>query len=66
MPAGSLFCHYKRSRRLFSQLECEYHADILRRKLHCKDHFQEEALVDTFFVALKTLGALMTLLMLRP
>ena len=62
----SMFYHYKKSRRLLSQLECEYHANILKRKLHMRDRIDEEHLVDIFYVALKTLGALMTLLMLKP
>lgn len=47
-------------------MECEYHANILKRKLHMRDRIDEEHLVDIFYVALKTLGALMTLLMLKP
>ena len=61
-----MFFHYKKSRRLLSQLECDYHANILKRKLHLKDRIDEEHLFDIFYVALKTLGALMTLLMLKP
>ena len=38
----------------------------MKRKLHIKDRIDEEHLFDIFYVALKTLGALMTLLMLKP
>ncbi|CDW88704.1 UNKNOWN [Stylonychia lemnae] len=62
----TLFYHYKKSRKIYSQIECEYHANILKKKLHRKDHFDEEHLYDIYFIALKTLGALMTLLMLYP
>jgi hypothetical protein len=38
----------------------------LKRKLNIKDRIDEEHLFDIFYVSLKTLGALMTLLMLKP
>ncbi len=60
-----LFYHYQSSKNLFSELECEYHANILKKKLHRKDSIDEEHLYDIYFIALKTLGALMTLLMLK-
>jgi len=62
---AGLYYHYKQSRKIFSQIECEYHATILKKKLHRKDHIEEEHLCDIYFIALKTLGALMNLLMLR-
>jgi hypothetical protein len=34
--------------------------------LHLNDPIDEDLLYDIFYVALKTLGALMTLLMLKP
>jgi hypothetical protein len=34
--------------------------------LRSKDRIDEEHLFDIFYIALKTLGALMTLLMLKP
>lgn len=61
-----MFYHYKKSRKLYSQLECEYHANILKRKVHCQDKIDGEHMYDIYYTALKTLGALMTLLMLRP
>jgi hypothetical protein len=33
MLSSSVFLHYKRSRRLFTQLECEYHSQILKKKV---------------------------------
>ena len=50
---------------MYSELECEYHANILKKKLHRKDDVDEEHLCDIYFIGLKTLGALMNLLMLR-
>ena len=61
----TLFYHYKKSRKIFSQIECEYHANILKKKLSRKDHIDEEHLFDIYYISLKTLGALMTLLMLN-
>eukprot|EP00347_Sterkiella_histriomuscorum_P001152 403373129 len=61
----TLFYHYKKSKKIYSQIECEYNANILKKKLHRKDYIDEEHLYDIYFIALKTLGALMTLLMLK-
>lgn len=64
---GSLFQHYKQSRQIYSQVECEYHAEILKKKLNQSDQqIDEDHLFDIYFIALKTLGALMTLLLLKP
>ena len=62
----SMFYHYKLSRKIFSCLECEYHANILKQKMKRKDHIIEEHIYDIYYIALKTLGALMNLLMLYP
>jgi hypothetical protein len=61
----SLFYHYKKSRKIYSQIECEYNANILKRKLIRNDLIDEEHLYDIYYIALKTLGALMNLLMLN-
>ena len=65
---NTLFLHYKKSRKIYSQLECEYHANILKRKIDRKDPsiLEEQHLYDIYFISLKTLGALMNLLMLYP
>ena len=63
----SVFLHYKRSRRLYTQIECEYHSQILKKKLKDGEGSLDDLqLYEIFFLGLKTLGALMTLLMLRP
>ncbi|CDW73801.1 UNKNOWN [Stylonychia lemnae] len=62
----TLFYHYKKSRKIYSQVECQYHANILKKKYQRKDVIDEEHLYDIYFIALKTLGALMNLLMLYP
>lgn len=62
----TLFYHYKKSRKIFTQIECEYNANILKKKYHRKDNIDEEHLYDIYYIGLKTLGALMSLLMLHP
>eukprot|EP00347_Sterkiella_histriomuscorum_P000478 403375703 len=62
----TLFYHYKKSRKIYTQIECQYHANILKKKYHRKDNIEEEHLYDIYYIGLKTLGALMNLLMLYP
>ena len=62
----SVYLHYKRSRRLYTQIECEYHSQILKKKLKDGEGLVDQQLYEIFFLGVKTLGALMTLLMLRP
>jgi hypothetical protein len=48
-------------------LECEYHSQILKKKLKDNNAAMDDAqMYEIFFIAVKTLGALMNLMMLRP
>lgn len=52
--------------KIFSQLECEYIASTLKKKLDQKDEEVEwQPLNEIYFIALRTVGALMKLLMLN-
>lgn len=62
----TMFYHYKKSRKIYSQIECDYNANILKMKLSRKDDIDEEYLYDIYYIGLKTLGALMNLMMLYP
>ena len=62
----SLFYHYKKSRKIFTHIECEYNAKILKKKYERNDLIDEEHLYDIYYIGLKTLGSLMSLLMLYP
>lgn len=66
MLSSSVFLHYKRSRRLYTQVECEYHSQILKKKVKDGKTLEDLQIYEIFFIGVKTLGALMTLMMLRP
>lgn len=51
--------------KIFSQIECEYNANILKKKMDRKDQIDEHNLHEMYFTALRTVGAVMNLLLLK-
>jgi len=56
---------FKKSRKILSNIECTYQANLLKKKLDRKDELVED-FTETSKLALKSLYALMTLLLLKP
>ena len=53
------------SYQVFSQIECEYNADILRKKKIKNEDVEQERTYELYILGLNTLQALMYMLRLR-
>ena len=56
----------KKKLKIYSQIECEYFANVMKKKIHKKDNIDDQGdLEEIYQRSLTTLGALMRLLLLN-